>query len=396
MIMKEFDAIILGAGAAGLFCAFTAGRRGGRVLVLERANRPGKKILMSGGGRCNFTNLHTQPGCFLSANPSFCISALSRYTPGDFIALVEKHGIHYHEKHRGQLFCNRSAKDILNMLLQECAGAGVHITTHCETHRVEADGGYRLVTSAGEFHAQRLIVASGGLSIPRMGGSGFGYDLARRFGLKIVTPRAGLTPFIFSGDELKFMTQLAGVSVPVQISTGGQEFMEDLLFTHRGLSGPAALQVSNYWLEGKELIVNLLPKLDAGALLLNAKRERPRLLMRNLLAEHMPRALVLVLAHRWWSGHAETPLAEWPDHRLRECARRLSHWILTPVGTEGYRTAEVTLGGVDTRELSSQTMESSRQVGLYFIGEVVDVTGWLGGFNFQWAWASAHAAGQAV
>lgn len=395
--MQEFDVVILGAGAAGLLCAFTAGRRGRRVLVLERANRPGKKILMSGGGRCNFTNVHTRPDCFLSANPPFCISALSRYTPADFIALVEKHGIRYHEKHRGQLFCDHSARAILTMLLQECADAGVRIITHCETHRVQANAaGYRLATSAGEFHARHLVVACGGLSIPRMGGSGYGYDLARQFGLGIVPVRPGLTPFTFSGGEREFMAQLAGVSLPVRISTGGQEFMEDLLFTHRGLSGPAALQASNYWQEGKALTVNLLPQLEVGALLSNAKRERPRLLLRSLLAEHLPRALALALDHRWGTGQAEAPLAEWPDQRLRECARQLSHWNLTPLGTEGYRTAEVTLGGVDTRELSSQTMESKRQAGLYFIGEVVDVTGWLGGFNFQWAWASAHAAGQAV
>lgn len=392
--MRDFDVIVIGAGAAGLFCAFTAGRRGRRVLVLERANRPGKKILMSGGGRCNFTNLHVEPGCFLSSNPSFCISALSRYTPAHFIELVDKHGIPYHEKKPGQLFCDGSSREILSMLLCECDKAGVQLVTHCETYRVEPGAGFRLATSAGEFRAASLVIASGGLSIPRMGGSGFGYDVARQFGMDIIPTRAALVPFVFSDATGEFLAQLAGVSVPVRMSTDGRVFVEDMLFTHHGLSGPASLQLSSYWHEGMDIIIDLLPRLTVTEHLLDVKRQQPRLLLRTVLTEHLPRALVQSLESLWWPAQAQRPLAEWPDRSLLDIAGRLSHWTLSPSGTEGYRTAEVTLGGVDTRGLSSQNMESRNCAGLYFIGEVVDVTGWLGGFNFQWAWSSAHAAGQ--
>jgi hypothetical protein len=394
--VQDFDVIVIGAGAAGLFCACAAGRRGRRVLVLERANRPGKKILMSGGGHCNFTNLLSGPDCFLSTNPSFCISALSRYTQRDFIELVEKHGIRYHEKKNGQLFCNNSSKDILNMLLRECTEAGVQISTNCETHRVECGDKFRLATSAGEFRAASLVVASGGLSIPKMGGSGFGYDLARQFGMNIIPTRAGLVPFTFTGSPGEFMARLAGVSVPARLSNGGQAFVDDMLFTHRGLSGPAALQLSSYWEEGAAITIDLLPHLNVAEYLLDVKRRQPRSVLRTVLMEHLPRALVQSLESLWWPGHANKPLAEWPDRLLAETAHQLAHWSVIPAGTEGYRTAEVTLGGVDTRGLSSKNMESRNCAGLYFIGEVVDVTGRLGGFNFQWAWSSAHAAGQTV
>ena len=394
--MQDFDVIVLGGGAAGLFCACTAGRRGRRVLVLERANRPGKKILMSGGGRCNFTNLHIEPDCFLSANPSFCISALSRYTQRDFIELVEKYGIRYHEKKNGQLFCDNSSRDILDMLLRECAAAGVQIISNCETYRVKDGNGFRLAGSAGEFHATNLVVASGGLSIPKMGGSGLGYDLARQFGMNIIPTRAGLVPFTFTGSSGEFLARLAGVSVPVRLSTGRQAFVDDLLFTHHGLSGPAALQLSSYWLEGMTITINLLPHLTVAEYLLDVKRLQPRQLLRTVLMEHLPRALVQSLESLWWPQQADKPLAEWPDRMLAETAHQLANWSVIPAGTEGYRTAEVTLGGVDTRGLSSKNMESRNCPGLYFIGEVVDVTGWLGGFNFQWAWSSGYAAGQTV
>lgn len=392
--MQEFDVIVIGAGAAGLFCAFTAGWRGRRVLVLERANRPGKKILLSGGGRCNFTNLNVEPDCFLSANPSFCISALRRYPPGDFIELVGKHGIRYHEKKHGQLFCDGSSREILSMLLHECEGTGVQLVTHCETQRVETGNGFQITTSTGEYCAESLVIASGGLSIPRMGGSGFGYNIARQFGMDIIPTRAALVPFVFTGGPGEFMAQLAGVSVPVRMITDRRAFVDDMLFTHHGLSGPAALQLSSYWQEGTDITIDLLPQLTVSEYLLDVKRQQPRLLLRTVLIEHLPRALVQLLESLWWPAQAEKSLAEWPDRLLQEIARKLSHWTLTPSGTEGYRTAEVTLGGVDTRGLSSKNMESRTCAGLYFIGEVVDVTGWLGGFNFQWAWSSAHAAGQ--
>ena len=352
--------------------------------------------MLSGGGRCNFTNLHTAPDGFLSANPSFCISALSRYTQWDFIELVRKHGIRYHEKTHGQLFCDNSSREILAMLLSECEAAGVHIITGCETHCVEAGGGFQLAASAGEFRAASLVIASGGLSIPKMGGSGFGYDVARQFGMNIIPVRPALVPFVVTGGPGEFMAQLAGVSVPARMSTNGQAFVDDMLFTHRGLSGPAALQLSSYWMEGEDLTIDLLPQLTVHDHLLHMKRQQPRLLLRTVLTEHLPRALVQSLESNWWPEYADRPLAAWPDRLLLEIAEKLTHWTITPAGTEGYRTAEVTRGGVDTRELLSKNMESRNCTGLYFIGEVVDVTGWLGGYNFQWAWSSGHAAGQTV
>jgi len=398
--MNSYDTIILGAGAAGLMCALTAGQRGRRVLVLDRSNKVGKKILMSGGGRCNFTNLHVAPERFLSANPHFCKSALSRYTQWDFIELVERHGIEYFEKQTvnglsGQLFCQQSSKQIVAMLLEDCAAAGVEIHTKCETGSVAHPGSYQLQTSLGAFAAESLVVACGGLSIPSLGGSGFGYQLAQQFGLRLLPTTAGLVPFAFSGELKEIFSRLSGLSCELIMGNHRATFREDILFTHRGLSGPAALQLSSYWKPGEPIALDLLPGQDAGEIFASWKQEHPRALLRSQLSSLLPRKLVLELEALHWPKQAETPLAEWPDRLLVETAGRLQAWNLKPAATEGYRTAEVTLGGVDTRDLSSKTMESGTP-GLFFIGEVVDVTGHLGGFNFQWAWASGHATGEAL
>ncbi len=390
------DVIILGGGAAGLMCAIAAGQRGRRVVVLESANKIGKKILMSGGGRCNFTNLHCSPENYLSANPHFCISALSRYTQWDFIALVEKHSIAYHDKGAGQLFCDNSSKEILAMLETECDRAAVEILTHCEDTTVECDMSYTVECSKGVFESDSLVIATGGLSIPKMGASDFGYRLARQFGLDVLDTRAGLVPFTFSGAMHELTDRLSGISLPATVNASGTAFTEDILFTHRGLSGPAALQASSYWSPGTNITLNLLPAANAGDLLLDAKTKQPRALLRTVLSEHLPRALVLELQELYWPDKTDHRVADLPDSELRRIGTTLQNWTLKPASTEGYRTAEVTLGGVNTNELSSQTMECKRQPGLYCIGEVVDVTGHLGGFNFQWAWASAQAAGQVV
>ena len=397
---SHYDVIIVGGGASGLMCAMAAGQRGRRVLVLDSSNKIGKKILMSGGGRCNFTNYFVGPENFLSANPQFCISALNRYTQWDFIALVEKHRIPYHERLHGQLFCDDSAKDILAMLVSECEQVGVQIKTHCQIQQVQANEGmpmrFALTTTQGKFSAESLVVASGGLSIPTLGSSGFGYELAKQFGHTVLPLRAGLVPFTFS-DGIKAVTErLSGLAVPVSLNAGEASFTENLLFTHSGLSGPAVLQVSNYWQLGESIHIDLMPGEDLEAWLKAQKRIHGKSLLRTLLSERLAKALVLELQTLLWSSWAETALAAIPDAALAEIAQSLQSWTLKPAGTEGYRTAEVTLGGVDTDELSSRTMESKRQAGLYFVGEVVDVTGWLGGYNFQWAWSSGHAAGQFV
>jgi len=393
-VPARFDVIILGGGAAGLMCAIAAGQRGRRVVVLESANKIGKKILMSGGGRCNFTNLHCSPEDYLSANPHFCISALSRYTQWDFIALVNKHGIAYHDKGAGQLFCDNSSKDILAMLETECESAGVEILTHCDDAAVAFDNGYCVKNSKGVFVGDSLVIATGGLSIPKMGASDFGYRLAKQFGLNVLDTRAGLVPFTFSGAMHELTDRLSGVSLPATVTASGTTFSEDILFTHRGLSGPAALQASSYWSPGANITLNLLPSANAEDILLDAKTKQPKARLRTILAEHLPRALVLELQALFWLDAADGPVAEIPDSEIRKIGATLQAWTLKPASTEGYRTAEVTLGGIDTNEMSSQTMECKRQPGLYCIGEVVDVTGHLGGFNFQWAWASAQAAGQ--
>ena len=402
VFLSHFDVIIIGGGASGLMCAFTAAQRGRRVLVVDSSNKIGKKILMSGGGRCNFTNLFVAPENYLSANPPFCISALNRYTQWDFIALVEKHRIPYHERKHGQLFCNDSAKDILNMLVSECERAHVTIQAHCPVESIRADNGnpakrFTLKTAKGELTAQSLVIATGGLSIPTMGASGFGYDIAKQFGHTILPTRAGLAPFMFS-DNFKAVTErLSGLALDVTMTTKDETmFGENLLFTHRGLSGPVVLQASNYWHPGESIHINLLPGMDMIDWLKQQKHQHPKSLVRTQLTPLLAKSLVLELQALCWPTHADTPLAEIPDSVLMTIAGHLQNWQLKPSGTEGYRTAEVTLGGVDTRELSSKTMESKKQPGLYFIGEVMDVTGWLGGFNFQWAWASGNAAGQFV
>ncbi len=398
--LTHFDVIIIGGGASGLMCAMTAGQRGRRVLVVDSSNKIGKKILMSGGGRCNFTNLFVEPENFLSTNPHFCISALNRYTQWDFIALVEKHRIPYHERKHGQLFCNDSAKDILAMLVAECEKAGVVIRTHCEISAITAQDGdtahFRLKTAKGELTAESLVVACGGLSIPTLGASGFGYEVARQFGHSVLPTRAGLVPFTFS-DGFKTVTErLSGLAVESTLSVPDAAFSENLLFTHRGLSGPAVLQLSNYWRLGESFAIDLFPGEDLEGWFKDRKKAHPRALLRTLLADRLAKGLVLELQVMLWPAWAETAITDIPDAALAALAGELQAWTLKPSGTEGYRTAEVTLGGVDTRELSSRTMESKLQPGLYFIGEVMDVTGWLGGFNFQWAWSSGNAAGQFV
>jgi len=394
--MTHADVVVIGGGAAGLMCAFTAAQRGRDVVVLEGSNRVGKKILMSGGGRCNFTNLWCEPENFVSHNPHFCKSALARYTQHDFVALVEKHGVPYHEKTLGQLFCDDSSKDIVSLLLDECAVAGVRIETQCSISSVLGEGPYVAETDKGSFTADSLVIASGGLSIPKMGASGFGYEVARQYGLNVLDTSAALVPFTLTGALHELATRLSGVSTRATVSCAGTAFTEDILFTHRGLSGPAMLQVSSYWQPGEEITIDLLPGIDAGRLLLEAKSEQPRAKLRKRLTADLPKALVDELQTLWFAELAETPLRGIRDEALTEIGARLKDWRIKPAATEGYRTAEVTLGGVDTNELSSKTMECKKHPGLYFIGEVVDVTGHLGGFNFQWAWASGHAAGLAV
>jgi len=384
----NFDALILGAGAAGLFCAVEAGKRGRRVAVLERADRIGKKILISGGGRCNFTNLHCHPENFLSANEHFAKSALARYTPSDFIALVEKHRIPYHEKTLGQLFCDRSAQDITNMLEAECRGAAVQTFLNVKIEEVQRTTEFVVRTGSADFRAPVLVVATGGLSIPKIGATAQGYDLARQFGMKIIRTRPALVPLILPKKEQNQYSDLAGVSAPVVVSADHQSFREQMLFTHRGLSGPAILQISSYWEKGKPLRIDLAPDREVTTAVRKAKT-------RNLSAARAAFLGVLPkrFAERWLDLHAPPT---WTNEALDWLERDLHEWVLVPADTEGYEKAEVTAGGVDTAELSSKTMESRKVPGLFFIGEIVDVTGHLGGFNFQWAWASAAAAGRAL
>ena len=397
MSKQQADVIIIGAGAAGLMCAFTAARRGRRVLVLDHANKPGKKILMSGGGRCNFTNMCCEPANFLSANPHFCKSALARYTQWDFIELVAKHGVAYHEKKLGQLFCDNKASDILGLLLDECDQAGARLQLDTSVSEIAAleGGGYRLETSAGTYTCQSLVIATGGLSIPTLGASGFGYQVARQFGHQVLPTRAALVPFTITEPQLKALcTELSGTSVEdCLVSCNGQSFKENILFTHRGLSGPAILQISSYWQPGDEVSINLLPHLDLAEWLPAQQAERPNSELKTVLGELFTKKMAGLLAEQWF---VSKPLKQYTPAELQAVAERLADWRFVPAGTEGYRTAEVTLGGVDTREVSSKTMESQKAPGLYFIGEVLDVSGQLGGFNFQWAWASAFAAAQYV
>lgn len=398
--MQEWDVIIIGAGAAGLFCAIEAGKRGRRVLVLEHAERVGKKIGISGGGRCNFTNIHTRPDNFVSANPHFCKSALARFTPADFISLVEKHGIAYHEKKLGQLFCDGSSQQIIDMLLRECAAAGVTIRCGCQVLEVatgtgdEKNGRFSLSTNQGSFQSPSLVIATGGLSIAPLGATDFGYCIARQFGLGIEEPRPGLVPLTLSVQMQKQLTPLSGVSLDALVSCDGHasnEFRENILITHRGLSGPAILQISTFWQPGTPLSINLLPDEDAFDMLKSNQSSAIELV--NFLSRHLPKRF----AQAWCDLFvASKPLRQYDDPELSGIAEKLQHMQITPSGTEGFKKAEVTAGGVSTTELSSQTMETKRVPGLYFIGEVVDVTGQLGGYNFQWAWASGYAAGQFV
>ena len=397
-----WDAVVIGAGAAGLFCAGMAGQRGLRVLVLDHSDKVAEKVRISGGGRANFTNRELDAQSphkhFISANPHFCRSALSRYTPADFIALVQGHRIAFHEKHKGQLFCDHSAEDLIQMLLRECDAGGVQRWQPCgvKAVRVAGDGSFEIDTDEGEVRSRSVVVATGGLSIPKIGATDFGYRIAKQFGLRVVDPRPGLVPMTFDGEGWAAYAGLSGLSLPVRIETGEKKtrmvFLEDLLFTHRGLSGPAVLQISSYWREGTPIRLNLAPDVELPAALARAKVTSRKLLV-NELANLVPNRL----AEAWVQQDADwqRPVAEASDKALARLAERLSRWEMTPTGTEGYKKAEVTLGGVDTRDLSSQTMES-KQPGLYFIGEVVDVTGWLGGYNFQWAWASGHACAQAL
>ena len=388
------DVLILGAGAAGLFCALTAGQRGLRVRVIEHANKVGKKILMSGGGRCNFTNTGTTHANYLSANPHFCKSALARFKPADFVALVDKHGIRYHEKELGQLFCDESSKLIVRMLVDECRDASVVIQTDCTVTAVShRHGRYEVATTQGLYTAASLVVATGGLSIPSMGATGFGYQLARQFGHAVLPTRAGLVPLTLSGKPLDDHAGLAGVALPVEAESDSMRFRGALLITHRGLSGPAILQISSYWQPGEPLRLNLLPDHDAADWLAAQQAERPATMLQTVLAEVLPKRYAQRLCERALSNR---PLRQYRPAELKAIAAQLERWPVTASGTEGYRTAEVTLGGIDTDSLDSKTMASKHQPGLYFIGEVVDVTGWLGGYNFQWAWASGHAAGLAV
>jgi hypothetical protein len=390
---EAFDIIVLGAGAAGLMCALTAGQRGRRVLLLDHADRVGAKILISGGGRCNFTNLHCAPDRFLSGNPDFCRSALSRYTQDDFIALVERHRIPYHEKTLGQLFCDGSARAVVAMLLAECAQGGVDVRLgHTVTDVSNADG-FRVTTSSGSFAASALVLATGGLSIPKMGATGLSYEVARRFGLRVVEPLPALVPLKATPETLGLHEPLAGVSLEAIASCAGHSFRENILFTHRGLSGPAILQISSCWRPGDIIALDLAPAHDAAAFLLERKQSRPRAEPKTVLAEILPARLAQALAE---GCLPLTTMANIPDRTLTSFAARLKRWEVRPTESEGWPKAEVTLGGIDTRDLSSKTMAARNVPGLYAIGEAVDVTGWLGGYNFQWAWSSGWCAGEAL
>ena len=393
--LSNHDVVILGAGGAGLLCAREAGRRGRKVLVLERNHKAGAKILISGGGRCNFTNLATPSTAYVSRNPHFAKSALSRFTPEDFLALVKAHGVPFHEKKLGQLFCDRSAKDILNLLLEECLGAGVEILLETDIEKVSKDGDqFAVETNRGSFLAASLVVATGGLSLPKVGATALGYEIARQFGLEVVPTAPALDGFRLDPSLLERLKALSGVSLDVVLSCNGASFRENILFTHLGLSGPASLQASLYWKPGTAITIDLLPERNAGDWLADRKREGSKTLLKNELGAFFPKSFAEVFCEL--QGAPEEPLARIPDRTLRGFGALLNQWTVTPTGTVGYDRAEVTRGGVATEELSSKTMESKKVPGLYFIGEVVDVTGWLGGYNFQWAWASGWAAGQAV
>ena len=392
--LTKTDALIIGASASGLMCAIEAGKRGRKVIVLDHANKAGKKILMSGGGRCNFTNYDVSADNYISHNPHFCKSALSRYTQWDFIAMVVEHQIPFHERDHGQLFCDDSAKDILNMLLAECKKVGVNIRLKCEIKTInKSDNNFSIDTSLGSFKSESLIIASGGLSIPKMCASPLGYKVAEQFGHHIWPTTAGLVPFTLQPHDKEILSELSGVSVDSIVSNERTSFRENILFTHRGLSGPAILQISSYWKAGEAVNINLLPELDVVDLIKSRQAQSPNTKLKTVLTEVLPKRLLPALLGE---ETIDKPLQEFSQVRINEIAQQLQRWQIKPNGTEGYRTAEVTLGGVDCDELSSKTMESSKVDGLYFIGEVIDITGWLGGYNFQWAWSSGWCAGQVV
>ena len=392
--MDRFDVVVVGAGAAGMMCAIEAGKRGRRVLVVEHAKAAGEKIRISGGGRCNFTNIHTAPENFLSQNPRFCISALRRYPPRDFVALIERHGIAYHEKSLGQLFCDGSARQVVELLLGEMRKRGVALRLAATADSIEkVAAGFRLTVNGEAVETGALVIATGGKSIPKMGATGFGYEVAARFSLAVVPTRPALVPLTFETGLLERLKPLAGVAVEAQVSSGGVRFEEAMLFTHRGLSGPAILQISSYWREGGELRIDMAPGLDLFETLRRARGTQARQQPQTVLAEHLPKRLAQLICEAEGAGGN---MADASDKLLRRLADAVQAWRVKPVGSEGYRTAEVTLGGVDTGGLDSRTMETRSVPGLYFIGEVVDVTGWLGGYNFQWAWASGWSAGQVV
>ena len=392
--MTDWDVVVLGAGAAGFMCAIEAAKRGRKVLVLDHARRPAEKIRISGGGRCNFTNLHCSPANFLSENPRFCVSALKRYTQHDFLKLVEKHRIPWHEKTLGQLFCDTSAKDIIRLLMTELEAAGGTLQLETDITSVsKPDDRFSVATSKGSYRARSLVIATGGPSIPKMGATGFGYQIAKSFGLGVIPPRAGLVPLTFSDANKDLCARLAGVSLDAQVSFKKTSFREGLLFTHRGLSGPSILQISSYWQEGQPIRVDLSPGANVFEALRDARGKTPKQDLKTALGQFLPQRLCDELGQ---SAGLKGRLADQSDKVLRRAGEAVNNWQLTPAGTEGYRTAEVTLGGVDTKELSSKTLETTKVPGLFFIGEVVDVTGHLGGFNFQWAWSSGHAAGQFV
>jgi predicted Rossmann fold flavoprotein len=391
---ETYDVAIVGAGGAGLMCAMTAGNRGRRVILLEHGDQPGAKILISGGGRCNFTNLEADsPERYLSDNPHFCKSALSRYTPRDFIAMVERHRIPYHEKTLGQLFCDGSARAILAMLLEECAAAKVDLRLGHVVKEISRSDRFRIETNRGSFVAKALVIATGGLSIPKMGATGFAYDLARRFGLAVIDPRPGLVGLRVDGELLGLCRRLTGVSVDAVVSCGRHSFRENLLFTHRGLSGPAILQISSYWRDGDAISIDITPNIDAEDFLRARKRDRPKAELKTVLAQILPARLAHALAE---AAQPNVQMANLPDRILIATAAKLKQWKIRPSESEGWAKAEVTTGGIDTARLSSKTMEARQVPGLHFIGEAIDVTGWLGGYNFQWAWSSGWCAGQAV
>jgi predicted Rossmann fold flavoprotein len=393
--MEKVDVIIIGAGAAGLMCAIEAGKRGRKVIVLDHANKAGKKILMSGGGRCNFTNYNINPDDYISNNPRFCKSALSRYTQWDFIDLVKRHSIPFHEKTRGQLFCDHKSKDILDMLLLECEWVNAEIRLNSKIELIEkvSDSHFKLIGSHGDFNCQSLVIASGGLSIPTMGASPFGYKIAEQFGVKVWPTRAGLVPFTLHAGEKERLSVLSGIAVDSLVSSKRISFHENILFTHRGLSGPAILQISSYWSTGEEIVIHLLPEINLFEMLKEVRQSQPLRQLKTILADHLPKRVVEVFLR---ADIADQKIASISHQTLQLVAASINAWSVKPNGTEGYRTAEVTLGGVDCDAISSKTLEVRKVPGLYFIGEVLDVTGWLGGFNFQWAWSSGWAAGQYV